>query len=83
MDAPAPTVTANSFHKRPGGAAPLGVVAPVMTYAQQGGSVRSPEDPLHTVTASAKDVNGVIAPHLMTMRNAGKPFRAPMNRRIR
>lgn len=120
IDAPVPTVTANSFHKRPGGAAPLGVVsptlaqvaaptcpkcanpcredsvsiccdrcercwpktpewdrrlvAPVMTYAQQGGSVRSPADPLHTVTASAKDVNGVIAPHLMTMRNAGKPF---------
>jgi DNA (cytosine-5)-methyltransferase 1 len=74
MDGPVPTVTANSFHKRPGGAAPLGVVSPVMTYAQQGGSVRSPDEPLHTVTASAKDVNGVIAPHLMTMRNAGKPF---------
>lgn len=74
MDGPVPTVTANSFHKRPGGAAPLGVVAPVMTYAQQGGAVRDPNDPLHTVTASAKDQNAVIAPHLMTMRNAGKPF---------
>ena len=74
MDEPVPTVTANSFHKRPGGAAPLGVVTPVMTYAQQGGAVRDPSDPLHTVTASAKDQNAVIAPHLMTMRNAGKPF---------
>jgi DNA (cytosine-5)-methyltransferase 1 len=74
MDEPVPTVTANSFHKRPGGAAPLGVVSPVMTYAQQGGAVRDPNDPLHTVTASAKDQNAVIAPHLMTMRNAGKPF---------
>lgn len=109
MDEPVPTVTANSFHKRPGGAAPLGAVAPVlagcggragqsrprggdepmatvtpkadtcvispvMTYAQQGGAVRDPNDPLHTVTASAKDQNAVIAPHLMTMRNAGKPF---------
>lgn len=74
MDEPVPTVTANSFHKRPGGAAPLGVVTPVMTYAQQGGAVRDPDDPLHTVTASAKDQNAVIAPHLMTMRNAGKPF---------
>jgi len=74
MDEPAPTVTANSFKKRPGGAAPLGVVSPVMTYAQQGGAIRDPADPLHTVTASAKDQNAVIAPHLMTMRNAGKPF---------
>lgn len=64
MDEPAPTVTANSFHKRPGGAAPLGVVAPVMTYAQQGGSVRDPGKPLHTVTASDKDVNSVIAASL-------------------
>jgi DNA (cytosine-5)-methyltransferase 1 len=74
MDEPVPTVTANSFHKRPGGAAPLGVVTPVMTYAQQGGAVRDPNDPLHTVTASSKEQNAVIAPHLMTMRNAGKPF---------
>jgi DNA (cytosine-5)-methyltransferase 1 len=74
MDEPSPTVTANSFKERPGGAAPLGVVSPVMTYAQQGGAVRDPADPLHTVTASAKDQNAVIAPHLMTMRNAGKPF---------
>lgn len=50
------------------------VISPVMTYAQQGGAVRDPGDPLHTVTASAKDQNAVIAPHLMTMRNAGKPF---------
>ena len=64
MDEPAPTITANSFIKRPGGAAPLGIFSPVLTYAQQGGSNRSAEDPLHTVTASAKDQNSVIMPVL-------------------
>jgi DNA (cytosine-5)-methyltransferase 1 len=58
-------VTANSYHKKPGGAAPLGVIAPVLTYGQQGGGNRSVEDPHHTVTASAKDQNAVIAPTLV------------------
>ncbi|KQY71339.1 C-5 cytosine-specific DNA methylase [Ensifer sp. Root142] len=96
---PLSTVTANSFIKRPGGAAPLGVisphlmtmrnagkpfngadepthtitaggagltlVAPVLTAAQQGGSVRSVEDPHHTITASSKDQNAVIVPTLI------------------
>lgn len=99
---PLATVTANSFKKRPGGAAPLGVVAPsivrtdmhsaaarngvhgaeeptrtqttngsfavvapVLTYAQQGGGNRNIEDPSHTITASAKDQNAVIAPTLI------------------
>jgi DNA (cytosine-5)-methyltransferase 1 len=62
---PVPTVTANSFEKRPGCGIPMGLVAPVMTYAQQGGLNRSPEKPLHTVTASRKDQNAVIAPYLV------------------
>lgn len=74
ISAPLPTVTANSFIKEPGGAAPLGIVTAHISAAQQGGSVRSVEDPLHTVTASPKDQNQVVAAHLMTMRNAGKPF---------
>lgn len=40
-------------------------VAPVVTYAQQGGGNRSATDPLHTVTASPKDQNAVIAPVLV------------------
>ncbi|MDE4620877.1 DNA cytosine methyltransferase [Sinorhizobium meliloti] len=56
---PLSTVTANSFLKRPGGAAPLGVIAPVLTAAQHGGKVRSIEDPTHTIAASRKDQNGV------------------------
>jgi len=62
---PLPTVTANSFEKRPGCGVPMGLVAPVMTYAQQGGLNRSAEKPLHTVTASRKDQNAVIAPYLV------------------
>lgn len=61
---PLATVTANSFVKRPGGAAPLGIVeaaiAPFASYAQQGGGNRSTEDPLHTVTASDGDHNTVV-----------------------
>ncbi|RYE48323.1 MAG: hypothetical protein EOP24_07900 [Hyphomicrobiales bacterium] len=71
---PMPTVTANSFIKRAGGAAPLGVVAAVLSQAQQGGSVHEVDAPHPTVTASPKDQNQIVAAHLMTMRNAGKPF---------
>ncbi|PND22877.1 C-5 cytosine-specific DNA methylase [Ensifer sp. MMN_5] len=56
---PLSTVTANGFIKRPGGAAPLGIIAPVLTAAQHGGKVRSIEHPTHTIAASRKDQNGV------------------------
>lgn len=96
---PLSTITANSYITRPGGAAPLGViaphlmtmrnaakpfngaddpahtitaggagltlVAPVLTAAQHGGSVRSIEEPHHTITASGKDQNSVIVPTLI------------------
>lgn len=101
MTDPMATVTANSFIKRAGGAAPLGivapylshcytsneaswhgdprtptptitaggghqaVVAPILTYAQHGGMNRSPLDPMHTVTASRKDQNAMIAPTMI------------------
>jgi DNA (cytosine-5)-methyltransferase 1 len=62
---PLPTVTANSFIKRPGGAAPLGIIAPVLTAAQHGGSNRPVDAPHHTITASLKDQNSVIIPTLV------------------
>ena len=64
IDAPMPTVTANSFIKRPGGAAPLGLVTAHIAAAQQGGSARAADEPVHTITASPKDQNQVIAAHL-------------------
>ncbi|RVH05050.1 C-5 cytosine-specific DNA methylase [Sinorhizobium meliloti] len=109
MDEPVSTITANSYLKKPGGAAPLGViapslsafygpgaggkdrsasaeepvrvvttenrhavVAPVLTYAQQGGANRSVEDPHHTITASKKDQNSVIVPNLMSMKGSDR-----------
>lgn len=69
---PLGTVTANSFIKRPGGAAPLGMIAPVLTYAQQGGANRSVEDPAHTICASTKDQNAVIVPHLTAYYGKGE-----------
>jgi len=52
------------------------LVTPFVTYAQQGGRNRDVTDPLHTLTASQKDQNALVTPHLMTMRNAQKPFSA-------
>lgn len=68
---PLPTVTANSHVVRPGCGVPMGLVAPVaervgdaitglVTYAQQGGANRPADAPIHTVTASNKDYNGVV-----------------------
>ena len=56
-DEPTHTITA--------GGAGLTLVAPVLTAAQHGGSVRSVEDPHHTITASQKDQNAVIVPTLV------------------
>lgn len=53
---PTRTVTSSS-----GFAVADAVLAPFATYAQQGGLNRSVEDPLHTVTASQKDQNCVVA----------------------
>jgi len=50
------------------------LVVPIVSYAQQGGGNRSVEDPMHTICASIKDQNTVVAAHIMTMRNSGKPF---------
>lgn len=77
MDEPVPTVTANSYIKKPGGAAPLGVIAPSLSafYGEgAGGKDRSAsaEEPVRVVTTENR--HAVVAPRLMTMRNSGKPF---------
>lgn len=77
MDEPAPTITANSYIKKPGGAAPLGIIAPSLSafYGPgAGGKDRSAsaEEPVRVVTTENR--HAVVAPHLMTMRNSGKPF---------
>nr|WP_292633323.1 MULTISPECIES: DNA cytosine methyltransferase [unclassified Novosphingobium] len=78
MAEPLATVTANSFIKRPGGSAPLGsveaVLAPIITYAQQGGANRSVEDPHHTICANSKDQNCIAV--AMLERQFGKSLGA-------
>ncbi len=108
---PMATVTANSWIKKPGGAAPLGmlapflatmrnsqkpwqgadepthtitaggagltVVAPVLTYAQQGGGNRSAEDPHHTICASKKDQNSLIAATMVHVGNGERAGQQP------
>ncbi|MCA0343978.1 MAG: DNA cytosine methyltransferase [Proteobacteria bacterium] len=77
MDEPVSTITANSYIKKPGGAAPLGLIAPSLSafYGEgAGGKDRSAsaEEPVRVVTTENR--HAVVAPHLMTMRNSGKPF---------
>lgn len=55
----------------------LALVAPVMTAAQQGGSVRPADAPLHTITASPKDQNAIIVPALATLNHGGGRDHAP------
>jgi DNA (cytosine-5)-methyltransferase 1 len=74
---PAPTVTANSWIRKPGGAAPLGIIAPVLTYAQQGGRSRDVAAPHHTICASSKDQNSLIAAGLVHIGNGERAGQAP------
>jgi DNA (cytosine-5)-methyltransferase 1 len=64
LDAPVPTITANSYVKRPGGAAPIGVVAPYLVprYQERDGQqprVRSVEEPSATIVPGGNE--GVLA----------------------
>ena len=114
MRDPMATVTANSWIKKPGGAAPLGmitpylasiahgdsggrreypltdamgtvtvggvqhaVVSPVITYAQQGGAVRDACDPMHTICASKKDQNSLLAAAMVHVGNGERPGQKP------
>lgn len=57
-----------------------GLITPFVSHAQQGGRSRPAADPLHTVTASTKDQNQIIAPMLAVNRfdSAGQPIDVPM-----
>ena len=74
IDAPLPTVTANSFNNRPGGAAPVGLVVPSvvsLAHGDSGGRREYPAtDPIGTVHAGGQKY-GVIAPSLMPLTHQG------------
>lgn len=111
MREPMSTITANSWIKKPGGAAPIGLlapslmslkgtsrrdsavnapnptilaggghsamIAPVLTYAQQGGGCRDIRDPHHTICANSKDQNSVIIPTLIQTGYGERKGQAP------
>lgn len=68
---PMPTVTANSFEKRPGGAAPLGIVAPYLVprYGERDGQeprALSVEEPMAVIVPTANG-GSLVAPHLVSV----------------
>lgn len=82
VEQPLPTVTANSFIKRPGGAAPIGLVAAFLAK-HYGGNYKGPgapmTDPAPTVTTV--DHNALVTSHLLKLRNNcdGQDMREPMH----
>ena len=64
-------------HTITAGGAGLTVVAPVLTAAQHGGSSRPIDSPAHTITASTKDQNSVIAPTLIQVGYGERTGQAP------
>lgn len=82
VEAPLATVTANSFIKKPGGAAPIGVVAAFLAkhyggnYTGPGSSLESP-----LPTATTVDHNALVTSHLLKLRNncIGQDAREPIH----
>lgn len=79
---PLATITANSWIKKPGGCAPLGIVAPYLAsiaHGDSGGRREYPmADPLHTVTGRGVQ-HAVVAPVLTYAQHGGanRPATAP------
>jgi DNA (cytosine-5)-methyltransferase 1 len=67
VDEPGPTITANSFVKRPGGAAPLGLVAASVVKMRGSPESHAPghpvEEPGHTISAGGTH-HGVVAAYV-------------------
>ena len=76
---PAPTITANSWVKRPGGAAPLGLLAPCLAslaHGDSGGRREYPlTDPLGTITG--RGIQHAIVSPVLTYAQQGGSNRAP------
>lgn len=47
-----------------------------ISYAQHGGANRSANDPMHTITASKKDQNVIVVPHLVNVAHGGDDVRS-------
>lgn len=75
LSGPAPTVTANSWIRKPGGAAPLGMLAPYLAsiaHGDSGGRREYPmSEPLGTVTRGGIQ-HAVVQPHLLAMKGTAR-----------
>lgn len=69
---PFPTITANSFHKRPGGNPPVALVAPVLTEHANASSPRCmpPNEPLRTICAETKGGHHALLSATIVKNNA-------------
>jgi DNA (cytosine-5)-methyltransferase 1 len=87
LDEPLATVTANSFIKRPGGAAPIGIVAATLIqtgYGEREGQeprALDPEKPLGTVVGSNK--HGLVAATIVNVTHQGEGQAAPADEPLR
>ena len=72
LDEPMPTMTGKRGEA---------LVTPFVTYGQQGGGNRHAGDPLHTLCASPKDQNAIVAPFL-SPRYQEKPGHEPRVRSV-
>jgi DNA (cytosine-5)-methyltransferase 1 len=82
VEEPLPTVTANSFIKRPGGAAPIGLVAAFL--AKHYGGNETPGWPLSKPisTLTAKDHHHLVTSHMVKLRGTcrdGQPVTEPLH----
>lgn len=83
VEVPLPTVTANSYIKKPGGAAPIGLVAAFLAK-HYGGNYKGPgsamTDPAPTVTT--RDHNALVTSHMVKLRGTsrdGQPVTEPLH----
>ncbi|MBN3838873.1 DNA cytosine methyltransferase [Burkholderia sp. Ac-20349] len=87
MNDPMPTVTANSFQKRPGGSAPLGIVAAHLMHVTHHGERPGthPDSPLPTITGANRGEQALSAAFFEQANggfweeNDGRPATAPLS----
>nr|WP_175755250.1 hypothetical protein [Burkholderia cepacia] len=87
LDDPIPTVTANSFVKRPGGSAPLGIVSAHLMHVTHHGdrAGSTPAHPLPTVTGAHRGEQALAAAFFEQANggfwedNDGRPATAPLS----
>jgi DNA (cytosine-5)-methyltransferase 1 len=79
-DAPFPTITANSFHKRPGGNPPMALVSAFL--AKHYGGVVGTRVDVPTGTVTTQDHHSLVAASIMKMRGTskdGQPIDEPLH----